>query len=157
MNQNRLPADSSAMTLGIIAVVITVAGCCCGLLAYVSLILSIVGLISANKSIKLYEFEPENYSPFSYNNVKNAKILNIITIVVSGLISIFYTIYYLIYGAILSTALFGLWENYDEIEKYNDAWEEDSIYYDESYDYEVEEYYEAESLEDTLVLDSLEF
>ena len=30
------------------------------------------GLISANKSIKLYEFEPENYSPYSYNNVKNA-------------------------------------------------------------------------------------
>jgi len=157
MNQNRLPADSSAMTLGIIAVVITVAGCCCGLLAYVSLILSIVGLISANKSIKLYEFEPENYSPYSYNNVKNAKILNIVTIVVSGLISLFYTVYYLFYGALLSTMLFGLWENYDEIEKYNDTWEEDSIYYDESYDYEVEEYNEAETLEDTLVLDSLEF
>ncbi|MBQ0737461.1 hypothetical protein J9332_24350 [Aquimarina celericrescens] len=157
MNQNRLPADSSAMTLGIIAVVITVAGCCCGLLAYVSLILSIVGLISANKSIKLYEFEPENYSPYSYNNVKNAKILNIVTIVVSGLISLFYTVYYLFYGALLSTMLFGLWENYDEIEKHNDAWEEDSIYYDESYDYEVEEYNEAETLEDTLVLDSLEF
>ena len=53
--------------------------------------------------------------------------------------------------------LFGLWENYDEIEKYNDTWEEDSIYYNESYDYEVEEYNEAETLEDTLVLDSLEF
>ena len=76
---------------------------------------------------------------------------------VSGLISLFYTVYYLFYGALLSTLLFGLWENYDEIEKYNDAWEEDSIYYDESYDYEVEEYNEAETLEDTLVLDSLEF
>ena len=145
------------MTLGIIAVVITVAGCCCGLLAYASLILSIAGLISANKSITLYIEQPESYSPYSYNNVKNAKILNIVTIVISGLISIFYTIYYLFYGALLSTVLFGIWENYDEMENFNNEWEGDSIYNEEYYEYEVEEYKETENLKDTLILDSLEF
>ncbi|MBW2960337.1 CCC motif membrane protein [Mesonia aestuariivivens] len=156
MNNNKLPADSSAMTLGIIALVIVVVGCCCGLLTYVALILSIIGLISANKSLSLYRLQPEIYDPISVSNVNNAKIVNMVAIVLSGIISLSYSIYFIIYGALFSTMLFGLYDNYQELGEF-DNWDQDSIYQDETYKYEVEEYDESTNLEDTLVLDSLEF
>lgn len=151
MNQNKLPADSSAMTLGIIAIVILVVGCCCGLLTYLALILSIIGLVSANKSMRLYALNPQDYSPISYNSVKNARVLNIVAVVLSGLISLGYTIYFLIYGAIFSTMLFNIYDNYQEFEEIN-TWKDDSIYIDD-----IEEYNQTETIEDTLVLDSISF
>ncbi|MFK7782699.1 hypothetical protein, partial [Psychroserpens sp.] len=110
-------------------------------------ILSIIGLVMANKSLKEYKLNPENYTHQSNTNVSTAKILNIIALVVSSIVTILYLLYFLFYGAILSTALmegYNLENNGDDFEY---EWENDSIY---EYD---DEYYEIE--EDTIQIDSL--
>ncbi len=81
--QNKLPADPGAMILGIIALVISLIGCCCGILAIPIAIMSIIGLVWANKSVKAYKMAPESYSPRSYSNVKSAKIVNMIALILS--------------------------------------------------------------------------
>ena len=53
MKQSKLSADPTALILGIVALVIGFAGCCCyGLFAIIPLALSIVGFVMANKSLK---------------------------------------------------------------------------------------------------------
>ena len=85
--QNKLPADPSAMIIGIVGIVIGLAGCCCyGFTAIIPLILSVVGLIYANKSLRLYRENPDAYTESSRSNVSMSKILNIISIVFNGLI-----------------------------------------------------------------------
>ncbi|BAO54563.1 CCC motif membrane protein [Nonlabens marinus] len=81
--QNKLPADPGAMILGIIALIISLIGCCCGILAIPTVIMSIIGLVWANKSVKAYKMAPDSYNPRSYSNVKSAKIVNIIALVLS--------------------------------------------------------------------------
>lgn len=86
MSYNKLPADPTALILGIIGLVVVLPGCCCGFLTVISLILGIVGLFLASKSIKTYANDPENYHHKSWSNVKVAKIVCIITIVISALV-----------------------------------------------------------------------
>lgn len=101
MQQKKLPADSGAMTLGIIALSICLIGFCCGLFALAALTMSIIGLVKANKSIALYIENPELYFEQSYKNVNTGKILNIIAIPISGVVSLIMIGYYFIYGAAL--------------------------------------------------------
>ena len=84
MNYNKLPADPTALILGILGLVIVLPGCCCGFLNIISLILGIVGLVFATKSMKLYAANPEDFHHKSWSNVKAAKVINIITIACSG-------------------------------------------------------------------------
>lgn len=83
---NKLPGDPSSLVLGIVSLVVLLAGCCCGLFTAVSLTLSIVGLVMANKSLREFALDPENYSVTTYKNVNTAKILNIIGIALSILV-----------------------------------------------------------------------
>jgi len=82
--QNKLSADPGATVLGIIALLISLVGCCCGILAIPAIIMSIIGLIWASKSAKAYALNPESYTSRSYSSVKTAKILNIIALVLSS-------------------------------------------------------------------------
>ncbi|MFK7781885.1 CCC motif membrane protein, partial [Psychroserpens sp.] len=128
MNHNKLPADPTALILGIIALLVSFAGCCCGIFAFIPLILSIIGLVMANKSLKEYKLNPENYAHQSNTNVSTAKVLNIIALVISSIVTVLYLLYFLFYGAILSTALmegYNLENNGDDFEY---EWENDSIY-----------------------------
>jgi len=145
MNQNRLPADSSAMTLGIIALVVLFLGCCCGFFSIVSLVLSIIGLVSANKSIRLFRENPDVYSSFSYTNVNNAKILNIVAVAVSGIITMLYVAYFMIYGVLISTILMDAYGDKEGDSYYE--WENDSLNYQE------EDLFEIES--DSIIIDSV--
>lgn len=87
MIENKLPADPSALVLGIVALVIGFAGCCCyGIFAIIPLILGIIGLIMANKSIKEYALHPEAFSRSSRSSVGTAKVINIIAVVFSGFV-----------------------------------------------------------------------
>ena len=81
----KLPADPGAMALGIIALVISVVGCCCGILAIPAMILSIIGLVWAIKSQSKYRNEPGKYAASSYSSVNTAKIVNIIALIMSVL------------------------------------------------------------------------
>lgn len=83
--QNKLSADPGATVLGIIALIISLVGCCCGILAIPAVIMSIIGLVWAVKSANTYKQSPEAYSPRSYSSIKTAKILNIIALVLSSL------------------------------------------------------------------------
>lgn len=145
MNQNRLPADSSAMTLGIIAIVILFLGCCCGLFSVVSVVLSIIGLVSANKSLRLFSENTEVYSSLSYTNVKNAKVLNIIALVLSAMVTLLYLAYFMIYGVLLTTILMDAYEENGNDSYYE--WENDSLYYEEDDMFEIES--------DSIIIDSI--
>ncbi|MFT5848864.1 CCC motif membrane protein [Psychroserpens sp.] len=145
---NKLSADPTAMILGIIALIIALAGCCCGIFAFIPIILSIIGLVMANKSLREYHLNPGVYEPQSKSNVVTAKVLNSIALVISSLITLFYLAYFLIYGALISTAIMEGIEMQNTNEDFNYEWENDSIYgEDDDYDYEREE--------DTINIDSI--
>ena len=143
MSYNKLSADPSAMTLGIIGLVISVAGCCCGVFAVVAIILGAIGLIMANKSISEFAEHPDAYSQSSLSNVKTSRILNIISIVVGSLITFVYVIYFAFYGVLISAAMKEAYTNEYEYE----SWEGDS-YYDDEDVYEIQE--------DTISIDSID-
>ena len=150
INHNKLPADPLSLVLGILALVIGLAGCCCyGITAIVPLIMAIVGLITANKSLKQYQLHPDLYAYQSRSNVNTAKIINIIAIVLNSLILLFAIAAIAFYGTLLSSGF------YDEILK-------NSEYYDMD-EYEVEadtlnwdeDVYELEVEQDSINIESI--
>ncbi|RKE98574.1 CCC motif membrane protein [Ichthyenterobacterium magnum] len=146
MNYNKLPADPTALILGILGLVIGIAGCCCyGVLAIVPLTLGIIGLVMANKSLREFVENPEAYSPQSRSNVATAKVLNIIAIIFNGLIMIVFIILFVVYGTFMSTAIMeGIKQSQNE-DYYE--WENDSLYDYEEDDYIIEQ--------DTIEIDSI--
>ncbi|WP_299225364.1 CCC motif membrane protein [uncultured Psychroserpens sp.] len=145
MSYNKLPADPTAMILGVIALVVSFAGCCCGLFAVIPLVLSIIGLVMSNKSLRLFNENQDIYAVQSRSNVTTARVINIVALVLSALITVIYVAYFVLYGALLSTAFM---EGYNDSNTFDEdfyEWENDSIYdYD---DFEIEE--------DTLQIDSI--
>ena len=146
MTDNKLSADPSALVLGIIAITISIAGCCCGVFAIVPVILSIIGLVIANRSLQEYSSNPKAYNPNSRSNVSTAKVLNIIALVISSLVTLFYIAYFMIYGVFISEIFKEAYEARNNNDDYNYEWENDSIYYEDDY-YEMEE--------DTINIDSI--
>src|SRR5690606_21355923 len=141
MNQSKLPADPLSLILGIIALVIIIGGCCCyGIPAIISLVLSIIGLMSANRSLAEYDANPEAYSHQSRSNVAIAKVINIIAVILSSLATLIMIGFLILYGTILS---FDLFDNY---EFNNRNWDEEEQT-DYEYDYEEEQIIEEDSLE----------
>lgn len=117
MNQNKLAADPLALILGIIALIIGIAGCCCyGITAIIPLILAIIGLVAANRSIKVYDTNPEVFSLQSRNNVGTAKVINIIAIVMNGLVVVFSIAAIAFYGTMVSSEMF---KAYNKTDTYN--------------------------------------
>ncbi|WP_417290535.1 CCC motif membrane protein [Corallibacter sp.] len=155
MNQNKLPADSSALILGIIAIVLVFLGCCCGVFSVVSVALSIIGLVSANRSLKLFIETPDGFSVQSYNNVKNAKILNIVSLIISSLITVLYIIYFVVYGALISTAFMEAYNNDNTTYQYEYEYSQEA--YDSLYneDYDTYEYQEDAVITSDSISDSL--
>jgi len=136
MSQNKLSADPLALILGILALVIGIAGCCCyGITAIIPLIMAIIGLVAANKSLREFGENPEAYSPQSRSNVNTAKIINIIAIVLNSLTVLVSIIAIAFYGTIISSAVLeGMKRasdssaDYDDFEMESDTintWEED--------------------------------
>ncbi|GGG15674.1 hypothetical protein GCM10011344_15320 [Dokdonia pacifica] len=158
MSENKLPADPLALVLGIIGIVVGVGGCCVasGITAVVPLVVSIVGIVTANKSLKIYKENPEKYSDATRSNVSVGKILNIISVVFNGLVVcmlivfliLFGTLFYNIYDAIDEGTPFDINEttyDYDEEGL-------DTLYINNDVEYEIEEIGIIEK--DTLMIDS---
>lgn len=117
--QNKLPADPSALILGIIGLVIGIAGCCCyGFTAIIPLGLSIVGLVMANKSMKLYRLNPEEFSESSRSNVSIARVINIISIVLNSLFLL------VVIGALAFLGVAGMTGAFDDLT--NDTYSTDN-------------------------------
>lgn len=146
MNQNKLPADPLALILGVIALIFGIVGCCCyGITAFVPLVLAIIGLITANKSLREYANHPEAFSPQSRSNVNTAKIINIIAIVINSIIFIMALAVLAFYGSILSAGVLeGIREsqrtsnedyyNYEQETDSSEVWEDDDYIIDEATD-----------------------
>jgi len=134
MEQKKLSADPSATILGIIALVLTLVNCCCGFLLPIALTLSIIGLISANRSLKEYRQNAENYYPQSRSNAYTGKVLNVISLVINGLFSLIVALYFIIYGAFVFSELS---KEYPFYQEYN--YENDDYYYEDSDEQELEE------------------
>ena len=131
MNQNKLPADPLSLILGILALVIGIAGCCCyGVTAIVPLAIAIIGLVSANKSLREFGENPEAYNPQSRSNVNTAKIINIIAVVLNSLVFLVALGVLAFYGTLLSSAVFDGLENGD--------FENDDYYYESEYETTIE-------------------
>ena len=118
MNYNKLSNDPIALILAIISLILGVLGCCCyGILAFIPLLLSIIGLVLANNSLKEYYQNQEAFSIQSKNNVDLAKTLNIVSIVINGIIFLFGIIILLIYGTIISSSVLNGIQQKDNFEK----------------------------------------
>ena len=139
MGYNKLPADPTAIILGIVSVVIVGLGCCCGLFAIGSLILGIIGLVMANKSIKLYRHDPENYTSQSRSNTGIGQVICIVGVVISSILVLISLVYWAFFGSQITESFmkeFNKNKEKNEIQfegtgssDYNDA-ETDSIYID---------------------------
>ena len=102
MEQQPLPGASTALTMGIIAVVGALV--CCGPFAA---IFSIVGLSSAGKAERLYKENPGAYS--GIESVKTGRILSYIGLGLSLLMLVLLILYF---GAILAFIGSGAFENH---------------------------------------------
>jgi len=139
MNQNKLSADPLALILGVLALVIGIASCCCyGITAIVPLIMAIIGLVVANKSLKEFGENPEAFSPQSRSNVNTAKIINIIAIVINGLIVLMAAAVLIFYGTMLSSGM---------LDDFND-FENDDYYYDSEMESDTLNTWENDTYED---------
>ncbi len=145
MSYNKLPADPSAMTLGVIGLVIAFAGCCCGIFAVVSIVLGAIGLVMANKSLQEYAEHPDAFSRSSFSNVQTSKIINIVSIAVGSVITIAYILYFVFYGVLISQAFKQAYDNNHYDDYYE--WENDSIYDDDDFNEVVEDTLNVETVE----------
>lgn len=134
MYQNKLPADPSSLVLGILALCMAIILGCCGF-SIIGLILSIIGLISANKSLREYQLNPNAYLQNSRQNVSTAKVLNIIALVLNGIITFIFLVYLIVYGTFMFSSLrngFNKDFNNDTIQINEEEWdqeeEQDTIY-----------------------------
>ena len=146
--KNKLSADPTALILGIISLVIILFGCCCGFLAIVSLILSIIGLVTASNSLKDYYSNPDVYSHQSKQNVNAAKIICIIGTVISALFILAFAFVFFIYQISLSDVL------KEKIEEINNRKVNDSLFYNESineYDSNNDSIYRDSTYVDTVM------
>ena len=155
MSQSKLPADPSAMILGIIALILGFSSCCCSgvlppfvFLIIIPLLLSVIGLIMANKSLKEYRQNPEVFLPSSKTNVHTAKVINIIALIMSSIVVVVIVVTLIAFGALITS------QNYDEIlNKGNSSYEYEE---DAGYDYEEDE--DTYSIEnDSLEIDEEEY
>ena len=139
--QNKLPGDPSSLILGIIGLVIGVAGCCCyGFTAIIPLALSIWGFVMANKSMRLYNLNPSEYSESSKSNVSIGRVLNILSIIFNGLV------FLIILGAFLFVGVAG-------IQEYGNEFKE-GFSTGSDYDYDYDDEYDLEEV-DSLSTDSI--
>lgn len=130
MNYNKLPADPTALILGIVALVIGFAGLCCyGIFAIIPIVLSIIGLVMANKSLKEFDQNPEGFSHKSRENVSIGKTLNIIALVFNSIILLAIIAILVIYGTVMSTEILDTFRNTNNNSIQYEV-ENDSIYND---------------------------
>ncbi|WP_396192493.1 CCC motif membrane protein [Flavobacterium sp.] len=97
MNYNKLAADPTSLVLGIVSLVIILLGCCCGIFAVIALVMSIIGLVLAVKSLKEFDQYPDNFSIQSKKNVYAGKIVCLIGLVLSALFIVIYAVVFVLY------------------------------------------------------------
>jgi len=133
MMKRKLSADPAALILGIIGLVIILPGCCCGLFDILALILCVIGLVIADKSLKEYNRHHDQFDSQSRGNVQAGKVICIVGIVISAIFSIVHAIF-MLYGLALSDVVKEEYYNrnnqyhvQDSVENYQDFGYHDSV------------------------------
>lgn len=92
-----LPDSKSAFTLGLIGLILS-PFCCCGI-SGIGIVLSILGLMRANKALAAYDANPAGYTPESQKKAKTAKTLAMIGLIISILTFIWFIISLFLQGS----------------------------------------------------------
>lgn len=92
------PKTNTALTLGIISLFLIITNCFCGLLSFVSLVLSIMSIVYANQVTKDHQMNPDRYSEDSIKNAEISRILGIIGVVLSSIIAVIFIGLAILYG-----------------------------------------------------------
>ena len=144
----KLPGDPLAITLGIVSLVFFFIFCWCyGVIAIITLIISIIGWIQANNSIAMYHNEPDRYSYDTLRSVQNARVINMVGAILSGLVTLIMLILMLFFGTIFYQVIDGDWENLRNLN--NDDYLEES--YDDSLEQSTEDWQYNEVDADTVI------
>lgn len=96
-----LPGASNVYTLGIISIV---GAFCCGL---VGIICGIIGLVTANKNLALYQSEPDKYTSESVSKLNSGRTCSIVGLCIAGAMMIVGIIYYIVVGSAAFYGRFG--------------------------------------------------
>ncbi|ARN78398.1 hypothetical protein BST97_10595 [Nonlabens spongiae] len=152
----KLPADPTSMTLAIIALCLFVICCCVGGY-YISLILSIIGLVLANSSIRRYNESPQDFDPNSLRKVQSAKTFNLVMLIVSAVVVVLGILSMIMNFAFLDRDLLeeimeqqGI--EMDSMEEYDSEDASEDTYQTTEDDWEYEEDPEPESIETDSIL-----
>ena len=97
MNQEPLPGASTALTMGILSIVLTLT--CCGPFGA---IFSFIGLSNAKNAQRIFMQSSEQYS--GIENVKTGKILSYIGLALAAIYLIFAIIYFGVIAAVIIAA-----------------------------------------------------
>ncbi|MFD2892117.1 CCC motif membrane protein [Flavobacterium chuncheonense] len=141
--KSKLSADPLALILGVIALTMLLMMFCCGFFYLVSLILSIVGLVAAIKSLKEYDSNREAYEAKSRENVYIGKILCLVSLVLNAIIG-------LVFLVVAFFVTKEVWSNdfkqiFKELEKNNKINTIDTISFDDYDDVYYEEFDTSEN------------
>jgi len=79
MNQTPLKNSTAVLVLGILSII----GCFC--YGIIGLILGIIALALAGKDMKLYNSNPDAFTPGSFSNLKAGRVCAIIGVILSAL------------------------------------------------------------------------
>ena len=99
MNQRPLPGASTALTMGILALIGSLT--CCGPFAA---IFSIIGLVQAKEAEKVYQEEPADYT--GYENVRTGRILSYIGLAISIILLLLTILYFGVIVALITSGGF---------------------------------------------------
>lgn len=150
MNEEKLPGESTITTLWIVGISLTLLSFCCALFTSLAgVIVSIVAIRKANKNERLFHENPEVYSPYSLSTVKTGKIVSIITLIISSLVTMFYTLYIVLIGStFLVPFMMHDWDSDLHSIEDDATWDQETV------DDWTEEFEEIDS--DTLLIESME-
>ncbi|WP_118949636.1 CCC motif membrane protein [Taibaiella helva] len=95
--RQELPNATAVLVLGIISIV----GCFC--YGIIGTICGIIALVLGSKAKKLYQSNPDLYTPSSYKNMNAGRICGIVGLSLSALYILFLIVCLIIYGASLSS------------------------------------------------------
>lgn len=84
----KLPNDPLAFTLSIVGLVLSILTCCCSFFTSIpAVVVSIIAFVQSRNAIQTYQFSPGTYAQPSYKNMKTARLLSIIALVLSILLT----------------------------------------------------------------------
>jgi hypothetical protein len=110
--QQTLPNSSGILVMGIISLVFSLFFFCYLFPAIVSIILGAIALSMSSSAQKMYNVNPQAYTPSSYNNMKAGKICAIIGLSISGAVIVIVLFVLIFWGAMVGSMFGGAFDSY---------------------------------------------